>query len=123
DGKLLRLVMQPVAEADLVEQMRRPGGVVLAAGEAHAEQHVLQSGEAGEEMMRLEDVADVLSAEDIALGFGELGDVDGGAAVGAEEDLAGVGREDAGDHVKQRGFARTAGADEGDLFAVGEGKL
>ncbi len=137
--------MQPLRQAHFIQQMCRPCRVVLAAGEAHTQQHVLQRGEAGEEMMRLEDVADVLAAEDIALGFGELRDIDAAigpglharAAVGerraagigfaigrrSEEDFARVGREDAGDHVEQRGFARSAGADERDLLAVGEGKM
>ena len=39
------------------------------------EQHVFHRGQPAEQMMRLEDVADVLPAKDVAMGFGKTGDV------------------------------------------------
>src|SRR5271170_3636342 len=99
-----------------------PRGVVRPAGEAHSEQNIFHGGEAGEQMVRLENVADVSATEDIAGGFGQSGDVDG-VAVAAEKNFSRIRRENAGDQMQQRCFARAAGADQGDLLGVGQLKL
>jgi hypothetical protein len=104
--------------------VHRPVPVGRAAGEAHPEQHVLKSREARQQVVGLEDVADVLAAEDVALGFGEPGQVHVAAVVREDEaDLPRVGRQDAGNQVKQRRLARAAGADQRDLLAVGDRQL
>jgi hypothetical protein len=124
DGELGGPVVEAVGEADFGEEMLGPAAIGWAAGEGHAEEDIFQGGEAGEEMMGLEDVADVSAAEFIALGFGEGGEIDfdfcGFGGVVSEDDRPAVGGEDAGDHVEESGFAGAAGSDESDLFAVGE---
>src|SRR5437773_2611561 len=97
--------------------MFRPRSVSAAPGEAHAEENVFQRRESWEKMVNLEDVADVFVAENIARSFGKGSDVDrtllrirphsgrrGGGVVG-EDDLSAVGRQNARDHVQQRGLA------------------
>ena len=115
DGKLGRLVRHAMAQSDAVEQVLRPGAVRPAAGETHAQEHVLQRREAGQQVEVLEDVADLLGPEAVALGLGEQGDVPL-----ADPDLARVGTADARDHVQQRRFAAAAPPDQHHLLAGAE---
>ena len=53
DRQLARPVVQAFAQADLLQQMPGPGRVGATAAEAHAQEHVLQGGEAGQQMVAL----------------------------------------------------------------------
>ena len=93
DGELGGAIVQAILQADAFQQVGGPGFVGFAAGEAHAQQHVLQRGEAAQKVVRLEDVADVAAAELVALGLGEEGDIGGGAAgEGIGDGAGGLGR-------------------------------
>ena len=70
------MCVDPVREADAVEQVPGPRGIFAAAGERHAQQHVFQSREAGEQIERLKDIADLGGPHLIDAGFRELGDID-----------------------------------------------
>ena len=80
--------------------------------EPHRQQHVLQGREAGQQIERLEHVADPLGAEAVALGLGHQRDVPV-----VDPHLARVGPADAGDDVQQRGLAAAAAADHHHLLA------
>src|SRR5580700_5463417 len=57
--------------------------------------------------------------------MGQVGDVGriGGFRIISEDDVAAVGGKDSGDHVEEGGFSGSAGADQGDLLAVGDKKF
>ena len=63
-----------------------PLALAATKGGMTLEQVAQRHGEAGQQVVRLEDVADVAAAKDVALGLAELGDVQrgggGGGAVG-----------------------------------------
>jgi hypothetical protein len=112
--ELRRPVIAPVGQADPLEQVLGEGAVV-AAGEAHGDQHVLQRGESLQQVAALEDVADRLGAQTVPARLAPSGH----RAV-ADQDLPLVGGQDAGDQVQERGLAGAAGALQGDLVARGE---
>ena len=72
----------------------------------------------GQQIERLEHVADPLGPEAVALGLGHQGDVPV-----VDPDLARVGPADAGDDVQQRRLAAAASADHHHLLAGGHAEL
>ncbi len=82
------------------------------AGEPHREHHVLQRREAGQQIERLEDVADPLRPKAVALRLGHQRDVPV-----VDPHLARIGPADAGDDVQQRRLAAAALADQHHLLA------
>ena len=84
DAELRRLVVQPVGQPDLPEQVPGPLRVGRPAGEAHPELHVLQRGEPGQQVVALEDVPEVPPAEHVPLALGQPGDVRPGVRVGVD---------------------------------------
>ena len=117
-GKHGRLVPQPVRQADVPSSWRARDFVRAAAGEAHAQQDILEGREAGEQIEGLKHVADMVRAEPVAAVLGK-------AVYVAPRDLdqPRVGAADTGDHVQQRCLATAAASDQGDLLAGRDVKL
>ena len=92
DGQFSGFVGDAVVQADAFEEVVGPLFVGVAAGEGHSHEDVFHGGEAGEEVVGLEDVADVLAAEVVAVGFGELGEVGGFVVDGVDRWSRGRGR-------------------------------
>jgi hypothetical protein len=65
----------------------------------------------------LKDEADVPSAETVAGGLGQFGDI-----LAVDFDRAGVDCREAGNAVEQRGFSTTAATAQNHLFAAGDGQ-
>src|SRR5262245_66657992 len=63
DGKLSGPVLEPIREADRVEQMPGPCAITAPARKAHSQQNDLKNGQAGDEVMRLEAEPDVLASK------------------------------------------------------------
>ena len=68
--------------------MPGPGPVRTSAGEAHAEQHVLQGREARQQVMGLKDVPDGQAAENVAMGLAHLRDIDRALVRNLKDDAA-----------------------------------
>src|SRR5262249_37294707 len=120
-GKLPRLVLEAMAQADAVEQL---GGAVpqLAAAAQPAEdrvadhlrhQHVLQRVELRQQMIELEDVTERLIAEQIALVGGQVID-----ATAIEIDSPLVWPIQRAEQVQERALAGAGGADDAEKFAA-----
>ncbi len=100
---------QSAGQANPVEQ--RPGErPVGPRTERHAEQHVFQAGEGGEQVEGLKNVAQGHRPHAVPARFVERGEV-----LACEPDTAGVGLEDAGDQMEQSRLAEAAFALERDL--------
>ena len=97
--------MRAVVQPDALEQMVGAAHILSATAEGHAEQHIFQSGEGGQQIECLEHVAHFRRAESISSRFGQSADFHA-----VEHDLARIGTTDAGDHVQQRGLSATAWA-------------
>ena len=82
------------------------------AGEPHRKHHVFHRGEAGQQIERLEDVADPLGPKTVAFRLGHQRDVPV-----VNPHLARIGPADARDDVQQRRLAATALADQHHLLA------
>ena len=82
------------------------------AAEQQRQRDVLRGGQLGDELAELEHEAEAVPAQAAALGLGH--GVDPGPV---EEDLAGVGHQDAGQAVQQRRLARAARAHDGEDLA------
>ena len=61
--QLRRIVMAAVAEADLGEQRVRARPRLRRAGNLHRDEHVLERGQRGQQMKKLEDEPDALAAQ------------------------------------------------------------
>ena len=96
----------------MAQEFHGPAFVAAAAGEAHAQEHVLQGRKSGQEIERLEDVADVVSPKPVPAMFGKLADV---AARHLHQ--ARIGPADAGNHVQQCRLAAAATAHQRHLLA------
>ena len=88
-----------------------PLAVVRPAGEAHSQQHVFQRRESRQKMVRLEDVANVSTAEFISLRLGKQGQIDRLGRIRffrieSKDDVSAVGNKNACDHVQESRFAR-----------------
>src|SRR3954452_23215799 len=93
---------QPVAESDEVDDRPNPQRIRLAAGDADRQLDVLRGGERREQVERLEDEADLVTAEQRQLLVAEPGEL------GVPDvDLAGCGPVETGEYVEQ---GRLAGA-------------
>ena len=101
------------------QQVRRPLGVGLAdpAGGQLRDQHVLRGRELRQQVVVLEDEADLAAAEAGQIGRGEGERVDA-----VEADDPPVGRVEGAEDVEQRALARPAGADDRQRLAGGEGE-
>ena len=113
-GELARVVVGARGEADEGEGGGDEFGAAGGRGgaEIERERDVGGDGEPGEQRGLLEDVGEFVG------GGGAIG---GGGSAG-EEELAGGDGAEAGDEFQERGFAATAGADEGDEITGGGGE-
>lgn len=91
DRKLRRTMMQPVTEADPLEQLLGPIWLRATRGEGHSKQHILQSREARQQIKSLKDVTNLVGSKTVAASFGKAGNV-----VPIDMDRAGIGPSDAG---------------------------
>lgn len=104
-------IVKAIRESEANEELTRPLAV-RPRPEGHAEQDVLQCGVSWKQVEALENVADVLRAKDVARGLGE--GLQGGAA---ESDATGVGAQDAGHQMQQRGLPRATLAGQRDSLS------
>ncbi len=116
--ELRRPVRHAVAQANAVEQVPRPALVRPAAGKPHRHQHVFQGREARQQVERLENVADPLRPETVALGLGHERDVPV-----VDPHLARVRPADPRNDVQQGGLAAAATAHQHHLLAGGHAEL
>lgn len=119
-GKFRRQVRHAIGEPDTREQFLR-----LRAGLAHrrsrdacGEQHVFERRQLGNEVEKLENVADEFRA-----GFGEKGVPALGDAFAVPKKFAGVGRVEPAENLQERCFSRAAFAAHGNAFAGGDGEI
>src|SRR4051812_2267057 len=107
-------MVEAASQADSVEEVA--GALTAAwvtAGELHGEQDVLLRGEGGEELIGLEDEADLTAAEERHLVFAEVGDV-----FTVEDDLAGGRGIEAGEEAEEGAFAATRWPHDGGKLAL-----
>ena len=105
-----------MAETDHVQQFLGPGAMLAAAaqkrpdalGDHQRREHVFQRGQLGQEVIELEDHAEMAVPQGVAAGGGEI--VDPPAAV---MDFALVGRIEGTQQVQQGALAGAALADDG----------
>lgn len=107
-------VVHAVGQAEAGEQFAGAGfvGFVEAAIEAQHQFDVLERSVVGDEVVGLEGETDVFAAEGGQALVGE-----GGEVFAIDIDLAGRGPQQPGEDGEEGGFARPAGADQGDEFA------
>ncbi len=113
--ELARAVVQAVAEADLFEQ---GGGLGLDLAQRLAlndagHGHVLDRGELGQEVVKLEDEPDGLVAQ-----RGEARAAERGGGLAVEKDGTAGGQVEGADAVQERRLAGARGADDGDELAL-----
>ncbi len=120
--KFARLVFEPVAQADFLQEFDGP----LVMGFARAEifkhplpdhprrEHVFQRRQLGEQVIELKDHAEPLVAQGVAPRAGQVVDSSAGKL-----DLAGVGLVERAEDVQERALARSALADDRKEFAAG----
>ena len=118
-GKLVRLVVGAVGQADRVQRLQGPLALARSgqalAGVEHRQFDILQRGGAGQQVEALEDEADLLVADVGQFVAAELRDVD------AVERILPPGRPvEAADDVHHGGLAGAAGAHERDELALGD---
>ena len=106
---------QALAQADPLEQARGPAGPLGRPDPRDAHRHlgVLERAELGQQVVELEDEADVAVAKRHELRVGQIPQ----RAVG-DPDAAGVDRVEPAQHVQQRALADARGADDGDHLAL-----
>ena len=116
-GELGRAVVEPVVQADQPGQLQGPlldrRGDLAAALVGQRELDVLDDRVLLDQVVRLEDEADVAAPDLGQLVVAELGDV----AV-AEDVLAAGGSVEAAEQVEHRALARARGAHDGDVLAL-----
>ena len=109
-GQLRRGVVEAVAEADRLEPRPRPVAALRAAGapEQEGERDVLEGGEPGHEVERLEDEPDLLPADGGPLRAGQPGDL-----AAADPDRARRRRVETADEVEDGALPGAARAHDG----------
>ena len=108
--ELRREVIEPIAEADERERLARVERVV---GDLGDQRDVLARGQAGDQVVELEDEADVappVARQLVLVGVGEVG-----AAI---DDAAGGADVEAAQDVEQRRLAAARGAEQDDQLAL-----
>jgi len=116
-GELQRVVVEPLAEADLPQQLRRFAGAAAFSAELQRHQHVLDRGQRRDQLEALEDEADQLVAQG---GAGVLVHRFQGVAV--EEHRAGSRVVEPGAKAEQGGLAAARGPDDRAAVAFIEGQ-
>ena len=119
-GKFCRQVRHAFGESDACEQFFR-----LIAGLAHrrsrdarGEQDVFERRQLGNEVKKLENVADEFGS-----GFGEEGVPALGDALAVPEKLAGIRRVETAENLQERGFPGAAFAADGNAFPSRDGEI
>lgn len=109
-GELDRVVIEAAVEADAGEEIASAAatGSVRGAGEFHREKNVLLGGERRNEVVALEDEADLAPAHESHPVFGEAGDI-----FAIEDDCARGGRIEAGEQTEEGALAAAGGAHDG----------
>ncbi len=109
-GKLDRIMIQAVAEADAFEQLTRTNssGSGAAAQQFVGQEDVLFGGERGNQLVTLKDESDLAAADHGELVFAEAGDI--GAV---QHDAARGDRVEAGQQTEQRALAAAGSAHDG----------
>src|SRR5579859_3783432 len=111
-------MMEPMLQANFLQQFDRPVFATIAAGKYLSQQHVFQRGESLQEVERLKHVTDVHRTEPIARGFTEL------RRIGAvNNNLTLVRQQNAGDQIQKCALARSAVANQYRLLACPQLKL
>ncbi len=113
-GELVGFVVEAVVEADLGGEFGGDGAHLFVGGAAvvHGDGDVFADGELLDEVVGLEDEAEVAIA-----GGGEVVVVEGGDVLAAEEVVARGGLIEAAEDVEEGGFAAAGGAHDADVFA------
>ena len=118
-GELAGAVVEAVGETDAGEERLGAFSGRAAAGEVGigegGDEDVFQHGALRQEMVGLEDEADLLVAD-----ARELEVVEAGEVFAVEQELAGGGAVEGTDNVEERTFAAAGRADDGDTLAPRE---
>jgi hypothetical protein len=117
-GELPRKMLQPVAQAHPRQDLAGMRGIRPARTEAHAEQDVFQHRVPLQEIEGLENVAELVRPQPVALRFPE-----GGHLHAIDPHAAAVGRQNPRDQVQEGGLARPAFTAQGPLGAGLEREL
>ena len=114
-GELGRLVRGPVGEAQIIEQLGRPavGFGTAAAGNECRQHDVFEGGKFGQELVKLENKADMTVAEGREL---FLTQVKSRRAV--EENLSGIGFFERPHDLQEGSLAGAAGTHDGDNLSL-----
>lgn len=116
-GELAGAVVYPLAEADAGEELLGAVHRLCAAGGVtgceRGDKNILQHGALRQQVVRLEDEANLSVA-----GRGEGEFVEGVEALAVEDEFAGVGQVERADEVEQRALAAAARPDDGDGLAA-----
>src|SRR6266542_815260 len=114
-GKLIRLVLQAMAKLHQVQQLAGALVYFLAAPafEMKRQRHVLQAGEAGQQVEELKNKTDLVAPQ-----AREVVVRESVQRLAVNRNLAGGGAVETADQVEQRRFARTGGADDRDHLAA-----
>ena len=120
-GELGRQMGEPVPEPDSVEQvvpfLLQPPALAPVRPEAMADQlrheHVLEGGQLGQQVIKLEDESERAVAMLVALAIGEIVD-----PFAVEQYFTRVGCVEQAEQVEQRALARAAGSHDGDHLSA-----
>lgn len=116
-GELRGAMVESVAEVDRAEELHGPRPVGAPRPEGHRHEDILQGGEPGEEVERLEHHPELVGPHPVAAGLVETGQIDA-----IDDHPSGIGAGDPGDDVEERRLSRPALPLEGEVLARGDGK-
>ena len=108
-------MIEPVLQADCLQQAGRPGPIGSLRSKRHRHQHILQGREPWQEVERLEHQPKFVGPHPIPPRLRDPRQIDP-----VQEHPPGIGAHDPRDHVEQRRFSRAALPLEGTVLPCGD---